>query len=247
MIMTRQTKHICTALSLIATTLPCLLPQSILAASISDKALEEIQVVGSIITLNDKPQSATEGFVSDDHQALRLASRPAELLEFVSGLIATQHSGEGKGNQYFLRGFNLDHGTDLALKIDGLPVNMPSHAHGQGYADINFLIPELVESPTYRKEPYYAEIGDFGTAGSSKFHYVGYLYRPRSAEIGIHKTTIPKTRIAVSMFSLSLDSELFYLSRFSYKFLTPRKWLRETKMPVIANAKTGIGINLLSI
>jgi hypothetical protein len=177
--MTRQTKHICTALSVITTTLPCLLPQSIFAASISDKAVEEIQVVGSIITLNGKPQSATEGFVSGDQLALRPASRPAELLEFVPGLIATQHSGEGKGNQYFLRGFNLDHGTDLALKIDGLPVNMPSHAHGQGYADINFLIPELVESLTYRKGPYYAEIGDFGTAGSSEFHYIDSLYRPR--------------------------------------------------------------------
>ena len=60
------------------------------------------------------------------------------------GLIVTQHSGEGKANQYFLRGFNLDHGTDLAITVDGMPVNMPTHGHGQGYADINFLIPELI-------------------------------------------------------------------------------------------------------
>ncbi len=62
------------------------------------------------------------------------------------GLIATQHSGEGKANQYFLRGFNLDHGTDLAITVDGMLVNMPTHGHGQGYADINFLIPELIQS-----------------------------------------------------------------------------------------------------
>ena len=71
-------------------------------------------------------------------------SRPGEALEVVPGLIVTQHSGEGKANQYFLRGFNLDHGTDLAIKIDGMPVNMRTHGHGQGYADINFLIPELI-------------------------------------------------------------------------------------------------------
>ena len=70
--------------------------------------------------------------------------RPGEALEVVPGLIVTQHSGEGKANQYFLRGFNLDHGTDLAIRIDGMPVNMPTHGHGQGYADINFLIPELI-------------------------------------------------------------------------------------------------------
>jgi hypothetical protein len=162
-------------------------------------------------------------------------SRPAELLKFAPGLIATQHSAEGKGNQYFLRGFNLDHGTDLALKIDGLPANMPSHAHGYGYgygygyADINFLTPEFVESLAYRKGPYYAEIGDFGTVASSECHYVGCLYRPRSAEIGMHTTIIPKTHIAVSMFSLSLDSELFYLSRFNYKLLITRKMATRNK------------------
>ena len=82
-------------------------------------------------------------------------------LEVVPGLIVTQHSGEGKANQYFLRGFNLDHGTDLAIKVDGMPVNMPTHGHGQGYADINFLIPELIQSVNVRKGPYYADVGDF--------------------------------------------------------------------------------------
>lgn len=148
---------------------------SIHAAGITGNSIEEITVFGSGNVLLGEPLTATEGYIFGSQLALRPMSRPAELLEFVPGLIATQHSGEGKGNQYFLRGFNLDHGTDLAIKVDGQPVNMPTHAHGQGYADLNFLIPELVEHMEYRKGPYYAEIGDFGTAASSEFVYVDAL------------------------------------------------------------------------
>jgi hypothetical protein len=101
--------------------------------------------------------------------------RPGEALEIVPGLIVTQHSGEGKANQYFLRGFNLDHGTDLAIKVDGMPVNMPTHGHGQGYADINFLIPELIQSVYVRKGPYYADVGDFSSAGSVEIDYLNKL------------------------------------------------------------------------
>ena len=101
--------------------------------------------------------------------------RPGEALEVVPGLIVTQHSGEGKANQYFLRGFNLDHGTDLSIKIDGMPVNMPTHGHGQGYADINFLIPELIQSVYVRKGPYYADVGDFSSAGSVEIDYLNKL------------------------------------------------------------------------
>ena len=93
-------------------------------------------------------------------------SRPGEALEIVPGLIVTQHSGEGKANQYFLRGYNLDHGTDLAITYDGVPINMPTHAHGQGYADLNMLIPELIGSMNIRKGPYYADVGDFGSVGA---------------------------------------------------------------------------------
>ncbi|QWG24765.1 TonB-dependent receptor [Bradyrhizobium sediminis] len=93
-------------------------------------------------------------------------SRPAEALEVVPGLIVTQHSGDGKANQYFLRGFNLDHGTDLAISVDGMPVNMRTHAHGQGYADLNFLIPELIRSVNIRKGPYFADEGDFSSVGA---------------------------------------------------------------------------------
>lgn len=102
-------------------------------------------------------------------------SRPGEALEVVPGLIVTQHSGEGKANQYFLRGFNLDHGTDLAISVDGMPVNMPTHGHGQGYADINFLIPELIQSVNVRKGPYFADQGDFASAGAVAIDYFNKL------------------------------------------------------------------------
>jgi hypothetical protein len=102
-------------------------------------------------------------------------SRPGEALEVVPGLIVTQHSGEGKANQYFLRGFNLDHGTDLAISVDGMPANMPTHGHGQGFADINFLIPELIQSVNVRKGPYFADQGDFASAGAVAIDYVNQL------------------------------------------------------------------------
>jgi hypothetical protein len=110
--------------------------------------------------------SASEKTVSGEDVNARPLSRPAEALEVVPGLIVTQHSGDGKANQYFLRGFNLDHGTDLAISVDGMPVNMRTHAHGQGYADLNFLIPELIGSVHLRKGPYFADEGDFSSVGS---------------------------------------------------------------------------------
>jgi outer membrane receptor protein involved in Fe transport len=104
--------------------------------------------------------------------------RPGEVLETVPGLVVTQHSGDGKANQYFLRGYNLDHGTDFATSIDGVPVNMPTNAHGQGYTDVNFLIPELVDHIEYRKGPYFADTGDFSSAGSADLRYVNHLEQP---------------------------------------------------------------------
>jgi outer membrane receptor protein involved in Fe transport len=108
----------------------------------------------------------------------RPAQRPGEVLEFVPGVIVTQHSGDGKANQYFLRGFNLDHGTDFATRVAGMPVNMPSHGHGQGYSDLNFLIPELVERIEYRKGPYFASVGDFAAAGSAEIKYLSRVAAP---------------------------------------------------------------------
>jgi outer membrane receptor protein involved in Fe transport len=110
--------------------------------------------------------SSSEKNVSGADVNARPFSRPAEALEVVPGLIVTQHSGDGKANQYFLRGFNLDHGTDLAISVDDMPVNMRTHAHGQGYADLNFLIPELIGSVNIRKGPYFADEGDFSSVGS---------------------------------------------------------------------------------
>ncbi|MGY4334980.1 hypothetical protein ACVWWG_009448 [Bradyrhizobium sp. LB7.2] len=121
------------------------------------------------------PTAATAMHISGEQVNSIPFSRPGEALEIVPGLIVTQHSGEGKANQYFLRGFNLDHGTDLAISVEGMPVNMPSHGHGQGYADINFLIPELIESVNVRKGPYFADVGDFSSAGAVGIDYMNKL------------------------------------------------------------------------
>jgi hypothetical protein len=110
--------------------------------------------------------AASEKTISGAEVNARPLSRPAEALEVAPGLIITQHSGDGKANQYFLRGVNLDHGTDLAISIDGMPVNMRTHGHGQGYADINFLIPELISSVNVRKGPYFVDEGDFSSVGA---------------------------------------------------------------------------------
>ena len=111
-------------------------------------------------------QSASQGVIVPAQLLAQPVYRTGELLEAIPGLIVTQHSGEGKANQYFLRGFNLDHGTDLAITIDGIPVNMRTHGHGQGYADTNFMIPEIMRGLAYRKGPYFAADGDFASAGS---------------------------------------------------------------------------------
>src|SRR6195256_2733677 len=112
------------------------------------------------------PKAASELTVTQQEIGARPFTRPAEVLEAVPGLIITQHSGEGKANQYFLRGYNLDHGTDLAIQLDGMPINMRTHGHGQGYADLNFLIPELVATMDVRKGPYFADEGDFSSVGA---------------------------------------------------------------------------------
>ncbi len=120
-------------------------------------------------------QSASQGAITAKQLDERPLMRDGEVLETVPGVIVTQHSGEGKANQYFLRGFNLDHGTDFATTVAGMPVNLPTHAHGQGYSDLNFLIPELVTGVQFSKGPYYADQGDFATAGSSNINYANVL------------------------------------------------------------------------
>ncbi len=123
-------------------------------------------------------QSASQGAVTARQLESRPLMRTGEVLETVPGLIVSQHSGEGKANQYYLRGFNLDHGTDFATTIAGMPANMPTHAHGHGYTDLNFMIPELISGVQYSKGPYFAEQGDFVTAGAANITYMNQLNQP---------------------------------------------------------------------
>jgi hypothetical protein len=141
------------------------------------KQPEEIVVRGRADSLVGTAETASQGSVGAEQIEMRPLARPGEVLETVPGLIATQHSGAGKANQYFLRGFNLDHGTDFATSIDGVPVNLPSHGHGQGYTDMNFLIPELVERVDFRKGVYYADLGDFSSTGGANIVYFDELPR----------------------------------------------------------------------
>ena len=151
--------------------------------------IEKILVTAQRRHLLGTASTASEGVVDDSELQLTPAYRPGQLLETVPGLIVTLHSGEGKANQYLMRGYNLDHGTDLETYVDGMPINQPTHAHGQGYTDLNFLIPELEDSLTYTKGPYYGDVGDFGTVGSVRInlraiemqHYDGPFVKPDDA------------------------------------------------------------------
>jgi hypothetical protein len=137
--------------------------------------LPEVVVHGRANDLLGAAVSASQGAIgAEDLEDLPLLRR-GELLEAVPGLVVTQHSGDGKANQYFLRGFNLDHGTDFAFSVDGVPVNLPSHAHGQGYSDLNFLIPEIIDTIEFKKGPFYPEVGDFSGAGAANIRLVNKL------------------------------------------------------------------------
>jgi TonB dependent receptor/TonB-dependent Receptor Plug Domain len=141
-------------------------------------APQRISVTGHYDNRVGSSDAASQGTIGAALLESRPALRPGEILEFVPGVIVTQHSGDGKANQYFLRGFNLDHGTDFATRVAGVPVNLPSHGHGQGYADLNFLIPEMVQRIEYRKGPYFAANGDFSAAGAAEVAYKRALESP---------------------------------------------------------------------
>jgi len=182
---------ILTPLGLFASTLAMCLtctahaePSSEPASSANDAAatapagtddLAEVTVTAERLSLMGKATTASEGIVVNEELALTPAYRVGQLLETVPGLQVTSHSGEGKANQYLMRGYNLDHGTDLATFIDGMPVNEPTHAHGQGYTDLNFLIPELATNITYTKGTYYADEGDFASVGSIHINYLNKI------------------------------------------------------------------------
>jgi len=142
-----------------------------------DPVIQRVLVEGARTSQLGSADAASAGTVNQKELALRTVYRPGELLEAAPGLIVSQHSGEGKANQFFLRGFNLDHGTDLATYLDDMPVNQRSHAHGQGWTDLNFLIPELTARLDYKKGPYSAREGDFASAGSAAITYANRLAR----------------------------------------------------------------------
>lgn len=132
--------------------------------------LSEVTITASRVNLLGTATTASQGSVTEQELDLRPAYRVGQLLESVPGLVVTVHSGEGKANQYLARGFNLDHGTDIANFVDDMPINRPSNTHGQGYSDLNFLMPELSNGLDYTKGPYYASVGDFGSVASTHMH-----------------------------------------------------------------------------
>lgn len=145
---------------------------------------QTIVVTASRQDLLGKAATASQGSISQQEIALRPIYRPGQLFESIPGLIVTIHSGEGKAQQYLIRGYNLDHGTDFANFIDDMPVNRPTNAHGQGYSDLNFLIPQIIAGIDYTKGPYYASIGDFGSVASSHTRLVNALPAQATVTIG---------------------------------------------------------------
>ena len=140
--------------------------------------LDPIVVSGRVDALTGLTSTASTGFVGHQDLRLRPLVREGELLETVPGMILAQHSGDGKANQFFVRGFNLDHGTDFFTQVEGMPVNLRSHAHSHGYTDLNFIVPELVDHVEYKLGNYYADIGDFGSAGGAHFRLRRRFDRP---------------------------------------------------------------------
>ena len=137
--------------------------------------LGEVVVEGRGTNLIGVATAASQGVVGQEQLRLRPLLRVGEVLETIPGTIVTQHSGSGKANQFFLRGFNLDHGTDFSASLEGVPMNLPTHAHGQGYLDLNQLIPEVVERVEFEKGPQNAAAGDFATAGRAEIRLVRRL------------------------------------------------------------------------
>ena len=182
------------------------------AAADDVRSLPEVEVSASRYSLIGVADSASEGVAGQFQIRNRVVARTGELLEVVPGLIVSQHSGDGKANQYFLRGFNLDHGIDFKMSLDGMPINQRSHAHGQGWADLNPLIPELISSIHYRKGPYYAADGDFANAGSANIYYADKIDRGLASfglgQNGFYRTLLanaPKFKDGNLLYALELS------------------------------------------
>ena len=176
--------------------------------------LAEIKVRGRRENLVGAAISASQGLVGPSELSARPRLRPGDIVENVPGMVATQHSGSGKANQYFLRGFNLDHGTDFAVFVEGMPVNMRTHGHGQGWTDLNFLIPEMIDELAYRKGPYYADVGDFSAAGSVAMRYAERLPE-NSAELSVGEfgyaraVSVGSAELAQGALSFGLETQTY--------------------------------------
>ncbi|MBC7513431.1 MAG: TonB-dependent receptor [Herminiimonas sp.] len=185
------------AAAILSLALGCANAQAQAQAQQDDQQLQEVVIEGSRNSQLGIAGAASSGVVTQKQLEARTVYRPGELLEATPGLIVSQHSGEGKANQFYLRGINLDHGTDLRTTVDGMLVNQRSHAHGQGWTDLNFLIPELAQRMEYRKGPYYADQGDFASAGAVSVVYANRL--PEGiASIGIGQNGFRRTMLADS-------------------------------------------------
>ncbi|HAS22922.1 MAG TPA: TonB-dependent receptor, partial [Idiomarina loihiensis] len=177
--------------------------------------IERILVSGHQANLLGQAMSASEGVLGQAEIEIRPMLRTGELMELIPGMSATQHSGSGKANQYFLRGFNLDHGTDFATYVDGMPVNMPTHGHGHGYTDINFLIPELIEQVTYQKGSYHGDVGDFSSAGSVGFST--QMKRKKGlAKVSLGEDAYQRVLLADSVSQNSTNTTLYGLEYQTY-------------------------------
>ncbi|GAA4011476.1 TonB-dependent receptor [Actimicrobium antarcticum] len=162
-----------------------------------EQAVQSVVVEASRVSQIGIADTASAGVITQKQLEARTVYRAGELLEAAPGLIVSQHSGEGKANQFYLRGFNLDHGTDLRTTVDGMLVNQRSHAHGQGWTDLNFMIPELATRLEYRKGPYFADEGDFSSAGAVSVRYANVL--PEGiASVGIGSNGFRRTLLANS-------------------------------------------------
>ena len=178
----------------------------------SDAPKAEIVVIASVLDLLGKADTSSQGSITKQELQQRPIYRVGQLLETVPGLTVTSHSGEGKANQYLLRGFNLDHGTDLATFVDGIPINQRSHGHGQGYTDLNFLIPELGAGVDFSKGPYFASEGDFASVGADHLRLVNTLPTSLTLSAG----TLGERRVfAGTTFDLSGGGNLLVAGEYS--------------------------------
>ena len=218
--------------------------QGVAWAESAEPTLAPVQVQSSRNSVLGDAGTANEGVVTQQQLEARAVYRPGELLEAVPGLIVSQHSGEGKANQFYLRGFNLDHGTDLRTTIDGMLVNQRSHSHGQGWTDVNFLIPELTSLLDYRKGPFYAAEGDFASAGSVNVTYANTL--PQGiASWGVGQNGYRRTLLADSP-TLG-DGKLLYaleLFRNDGPFVAPDRYKKTNGVLRYSQGTEGNGFNV---